>query len=142
METKAEKKPPETPRQNVAAIESTYQLLLWLIPVLEGFPRSQKFQLADRMQTCALDVLDLLIEAAYSKEKAAHLRRANLALEKLRISVRLSKDLRHLDFKKYEHAARLIDTIGRQVGGWLRSMGNAVRSATTDPIASDGVPAQ
>lgn len=142
MEKKAEKKAVETPRQNVAAIESTYQLLLWLIPVLEGFPRSQKFQLADRMQSCALDVLDLLIEAAYSKEKASYLRRANLALEKLRISVRLSKDLRHIDFKKYEHAARLIDTIGRQVGGWLRAMSRSMGSATESPIAADAVPAQ
>ena len=28
---------------NVAAVESCYQLVLWLIPVLDGLPRRQKF---------------------------------------------------------------------------------------------------
>ena len=108
-------------RPNVAAVESCYQLVLWLIPVLDGLPRRQKFQLGDRLQSTALDVLDLLIEAAYTRERAALLQRANLSLEKLRFWVRLAKDLQLIDFKRYEHAARLIDALGRQVGGWLRA---------------------
>lgn len=35
-----------------------YQLLLWLVPVLDGLPRSQRFQLGDRLQTTAMDVLN------------------------------------------------------------------------------------
>lgn len=108
-------------RQNVAAVEAMYQFVLWLVPVLEGLPRSQKFLLGDRIQSAALDVLDHLIEAAYSRDRAGLLKRANLGLEKLRFWIRLTKDLKLLDFKRYEHAARCIDDIGRQVGGWLRS---------------------
>jgi 23S rRNA-intervening sequence protein len=110
-------------RTNVAAVEACYQLLLWLIPVLEALPRKQKFQLGDRLQTMALDVLDNLVEAAYTKDRTALLRRANLGLEKLRIHIRLTNDLKLMDFKKYEHAARLIDALGKQVGGWLRAEG-------------------
>jgi len=44
-----------------------------------------------------------------------------MGLEKLRSWVRLAKDLQLLDFKRDEHAARLIDALGRQVGGWLRA---------------------
>jgi len=106
-------------RANVAAVESCYQLVLWLIPVLDGLPRRQKFQLGDRLQSTALDVLDTLVEAAYTRDRAALLRQANMGLEKLRFWVRLAKDLQLLDFKRYEHAARLIDALGRQVGGWL-----------------------
>lgn len=127
-------------RQNVAAVESMYQFLLWLIPVLEQFPRSQKFQLADRMQGGALDVLDALVEAAYSRDKVALLRKANLGLEKLRICVRLAKDLRHLDFKKYEQAARQIDTVGRQTGGWLRSADRPAKPTPHAATSADGVP--
>ena len=39
-----------------------YQFMLWLIPTVEKFPRSQKFLLGDRFNT-ALDVLERLIEA-------------------------------------------------------------------------------
>ena len=109
------------PRTNVAALEACYQLLLWLIPTLESMPRRQKFQVGDRLQSQAQDVMDTLIEAAYTRERGPLLRQANVGLEKLRYGVRLAKDLELLPFKQYEHAARLIDDLGRQVGGWLRS---------------------
>lgn len=71
-------------------------------------------------QTTALDVMERLIEAAYSRDKAAILATANLGLEKLRFLFRLALDLRCTDMRRYEFAARAIDEIGRLVGGWLR----------------------
>lgn len=109
-------------RSNVATVEGAYQLVLWLIPVLDGLPRRQKLQLGDRLQTTSLDVLDRLIEAAYTRDRGALLQKqANLGLEKLRFWLRLAHDLQLLDFRRYEHAARLVDALGRQVGGWLRA---------------------
>ena len=64
------------------ALEAHYRFTLWLVPVLERFPRSQKFLLADRMQGAAQDVLESLIEATYTRQRAAHLASANLGLEK------------------------------------------------------------
>ncbi len=58
------------PRTNVAALEACYQLLLWLIPTLEAMPRRQKFQIGDRLQEQAQQVMDLLIEAAYTRERS------------------------------------------------------------------------
>lgn len=110
------------PRETGPALEACYRWLLWLIPTLERFPRSQKFLLGDRLQTVALDVQDHLIAATFlPHERAAHLRQANLGLEKLRLGTRLAMDLGHLDFARYEHAARSLDEIGRLVGGWLRT---------------------
>ena len=60
------------------------------------------------------------MEATYTREKKAHLTRANLGIEKLRFLFRLAVELRYLDTKRYEHAARTIDDVGRQVGGWLK----------------------
>jgi hypothetical protein len=104
----SEPAPARRARPNVAAVEACYQLVLWLIPVLDSLPRRQKFQLGDRLQSTALDVLDLLIEAAYTRERAALLQRANLSLEKLRFWVRLAKQLQLIGFKHDEQAARRI----------------------------------
>ncbi|CAB1057385.1 hypothetical protein D1BOALGB6SA_2138 [Olavius sp. associated proteobacterium Delta 1] len=71
------------PRE-VDAITKLYDYLLWMIPKLDKYPRSQKFLLADRIETLLLDILELLIDAAYSKNKYQMLRSANLKLEKLR----------------------------------------------------------
>jgi hypothetical protein len=77
----------------VAALERCHLLLLWLIPVLDAMPRRQKFLLGDRIQTQAQDVMDALIEAAYTKPRDQALRRANLGLQQLRFGLRLAKDL-------------------------------------------------
>lgn len=65
-------------------MEAIYPLLLWLIPRLEQFPRSQKFLLADHLLHQAIAVLDELINATYSHESQAMLRAAKLGLERLR----------------------------------------------------------
>jgi len=98
-----------------------YQFMLWLVPTIEKFPRSQKFLIGDRIQSTALAVLEALIEASYSRSRERQLGEANLGLEKLRILFRLAKDLRHLDARRYEHAARSIDEVGRMVGGWIKA---------------------
>ena len=36
-------------RKTWPALEKAYQFLLWLLPVVDKFPRSQKFLLGDRM---------------------------------------------------------------------------------------------
>ena len=56
--------------KEVDAPTKLYDFLLWIVPKLEKFPRSQKFLIADRIETILLDVPDLLIEAAYSKKKS------------------------------------------------------------------------
>jgi hypothetical protein len=106
--------------KEVDAITKLYDFLLWIIPKLEKFPRSQKFLIGDRIETVLLDILDLLIEAAYSKKKSQPLRSANLQLEKVRYLVRLSKDLKLLSLKNYELSARSIDGVGTSIGGWLK----------------------
>ncbi len=105
------------------ALESHYRFILWLVPAVDRFPRSRKFLLGDRIQTTALDVLEQLIEATYTRRRAGHLASANLGLEKLRFLFRLAWDLRILDRRRYEHAARCIDETGRKVGAWRKVHG-------------------
>ena len=55
--------PDDHARQTGPALEAMYRFMLWLIPTQEKFPRSQRFLLGDRIQTAAMDGLDLLVEA-------------------------------------------------------------------------------
>ncbi len=110
-------------RRNGPALEKWYQFLLWLTPAVEKFPRTQKFTLGDRIQSAALDVLERLIEATYSRDARPLLTAANLGLEKLRFLFRMAADLRLIDLRRYEFAARAIDEVGRLVGGWMKAGG-------------------
>jgi len=106
--------------KEVDAITKLYDFILWVIPKLEKFPRSQKYLLGDRIESLLLDILGDLIDAAYSRNKKEMLKSANLKIEKLRYMVRLSKDLKILNIKSFEHAAKSINSIGISIGGWLR----------------------
>ena len=99
-----------------AAVEAHYQFLVLLFPAVEKFPKSHKFTLSDRIETIALNVLEALIEATYTRDRADALRRGNLGIEKLRFLIRLAADLRLLDRRRYEHAARTLDDTGRLIG--------------------------
>ncbi|MCY4467938.1 MAG: diversity-generating retroelement protein Avd [Thiotrichales bacterium] len=108
-------------RETGPALEAWYRFLLWLVPTLERFPRRQKFLLGDRIQGTALDVLESLVEATYTRNRESHLAQANLGIEKLRFLVRLAMDLEYLDSRRYEHAARALDETGRRVGAWRKT---------------------
>jgi len=79
------------------ALEAMNGFIRWLAPTVEKFPRSQKFLLGDRIQATALDVLERLIEATYTRVRQAQLRSANLGVEKLRHFFRIAVDLRFVD---------------------------------------------
>jgi hypothetical protein len=48
------------------AVEAHYQFLMWLIPTVDRFPKSQKFVLGDRILKLAHDVLEILVEATFT----------------------------------------------------------------------------
>ena len=113
--------PADNARRTGPALEQMYRFLLWLVPAIEKLPRSQKFLLGDRIQSGALDVLERLIEATYTKARGRALNEANLGIEKLRFLFRLATDLGKLDRRRYEHAARALDDVGRLIGGWIKA---------------------
>jgi hypothetical protein len=47
------------------------QFLARLVPTIEKFPKSHTFTLGDRIESIALNVLEALIEATYTKERPA-----------------------------------------------------------------------
>ena len=79
--------------------------------------------MAGRIANLAVETLELITEAAYSKEKRALLTRVNLHLEKLRLLFRLCHDRRYLSPAQYEFVQSEINTAGRMCGGWLKSCG-------------------
>lgn len=61
-----------------------YDWLRYCIPHVAAFPRTQRFLLGERLEQSSFDVLELLIEAHYSREKGDLLQCANVKLEQLR----------------------------------------------------------
>ena len=109
------------PTSTVQAVPKLYDVILWLMSRVEKFPRSQKFTLGDRTVNLALDTLELLIEATYTRDRLALLRKANVQLEKLRYLIRICHDFKMLSAKQYAYISKEMNEVGKLVGGWIRS---------------------
>ena len=55
------------------AVQACHELLAWLIPHLDKFPRSRRFTLGERLEAGMLALLEALVEAAYTRHKQAAL---------------------------------------------------------------------
>lgn len=95
--------------------------LKWLYSKSEKFPKKVRFTFSNRMNNLALDIVENLVEARYSRSKFPPLKQANLSLEKLRILFRIAFELRFISHETYEHSTRKIDEVGRMLGGWLKN---------------------
>lgn len=111
------------------AVESCRSLLVWMVPVIEAFPRARKFTFGDRLVTALLDVLEALVEAAYSKRPGTPLARANRRLAVARLLWRTALDMKMVDPRRHRHAAELMVELGKQIGGWQRYEGRCDEAA-------------
>lgn len=102
------------------ACEDCHQLILWIIPAIDRLPRQRRFTLGERIESSLLEVLELLVEAAYSKERRPVLKMANRRLARARHLWRLAMELGDVDKRRYSHGANLIDQLGRQIGAWTK----------------------
>lgn len=101
-------------------IIKVYDFLLYLIPQVSKFPRSQRYLVGERLESTTLDIFEILLEAVYSREKLSLLQKANIKLEKVRYHARLCKDLKLMSLHTYEVSSKKINEIGIQLGGWIK----------------------
>lgn len=100
----------------------TFDLLDWLLPKSERFPKIYRSTVTQRLMGAVLDFQEALFEAqAYSdKIRLRHLRRADAHLNKVRLYLRLAHHWGWLSTGQYEHASRMVAEVGRLLGGWIK----------------------
>ena len=99
-----------------------YDLLAWLMPKAEKFPRAFRFSVTQRLMDAALDLQEALFEAQSQRAapRLAALRAADAALGRLRLYLRLFHQWRWLNAGQFEHVSGMVAEIGRLLGGWLK----------------------
>jgi four helix bundle protein len=103
----------------------TFDFLSWLLPRTQSFPRPQRFVITQRLQNAALDFQELIVDADAARGSARRevLNRADAALNKTRLYLRLCREWQWLTPGQYQHAAQMITEMGRLLGGWIKTLG-------------------
>ena len=107
--------------QNLSIFEKTYEMILWLYPTINKFPKSQRFVLGQQIETAILEILKGIIQANSERDKIPYLKQMSVELDKLRILIRLSKDLKFINIKQYQFVVEKINEVGKMLGGWIKS---------------------
>lgn len=109
----------------------TYDLLNWLLPHCERFPKSQRFVVTRRLQNAALDFQEAIFaaNARHGGPRLQHLHEADACLNKLRLYLRLARQWDWLSSGQHEHISRIVADIGRLLGGWIRQTAGASADA-------------
>ncbi len=86
-------------------------------------PKRDRHTVGARICTLLLEVLELLHLAQHKRRasKLLILERVDSKLQLLKLLVRLLKDTRAIDLKKYVRLEEQLQQIGKELGGWLKS---------------------
>lgn len=105
----------------------TFDFLSWLLPATNHFPRAHRHSFTQRLLDAAFDLRERLEEANVRKGAARleRLDRADEALDKVRLFLRLAVRWEWLTGSQYEHVAEMVTEIGKLLGGWRRVTGQA-----------------
>lgn len=106
--------------QEMPIFTRTFDMLAWLLPATNHFPRSHRHSFTQRLLDAAFDFSEALQEAnlRFGNARVERLTRADEALDKLRYYLRLAARLGWLKPGQYQHVAAMVAEIGRLLGGW------------------------
>ena len=112
--------PSPTPsRGELPIIQATMDLIQWFVALLNRLPRDHRFALGDRLVQGLSDLLEGLVAERYASAKLERLEPLNARLDLLRLQIRLLHNFQLIHDRRYEHVARLVEAVGRQLGGWI-----------------------
>ena len=116
---------------DIPIFQKAYELYKTLHALRNAVPKVDRHALWQRIENLSLAIIEhLLLSGQRSGEaKSQPMEQASVELNLLRILLRLAKDTKVIDLKKYAHAQQIVDDIGRMLGGWIKS----IRSQSSKP---------
>ena len=97
-------------------------MMMYGYQAIHQFPKYEKHVLGAEIRLTMLKMQRLIITAYKRYHKKTTLTDFDIELAVLNRQVRLAKDLRYLDLKKYQIWATKLVEIGKMVGGWIKSL--------------------
>ena len=99
-----------------------YDLLNTITDLTKNMPRDFKQSIGSKLRDEAVEIMVLIFRANVAREKASHLIDLIERLQVAELLLRLSRDKRLISTSQYATAIKLTDNVGKQAGGWRRSV--------------------
>ena len=109
---------------DIPIFKKTYDLYKTFHEFRSLVPKKDRYTIFERCENILLAVIEgiLLASGQRKQEKIPTLETVSTKLNLLRVLIRLMKDVKAIDAKKYVILEIAIDEVGRMLGGWIRSI--------------------
>jgi hypothetical protein len=121
-------------RDELPVVTEAYALAAGLIPAVDRMPRGLRSILGGEIVREAVALCACLHEAALHGGRLEALRRADVHLTRIRVVARMAFDQKALSGGAYEAATVRAESVGRMLGGWIRS----IRAPAVKDVAAPG----
>jgi len=95
-----------------------YEFKLYFVKLSRGFPKDFKYGLALEIRKLCSEILDNIILANKSKNKEEYLQIVILAVERIKIKIRLLKDLGVIKTSSYKYIFESLIDVSKQTTAW------------------------
>jgi len=91
---------------------------------IQLFPKKDKYALGQKIDNLILDTVESIFLAInfQKEERCIALQKASSKIDLLKILIRLAKEVKAIDDKKYVQLQKELQEIGKMIGGWIRSL--------------------
>ncbi|QNO13391.1 four helix bundle protein [Alkalicella caledoniensis] len=109
--------------RNLIVWQKAHSLVLEIYELTKEFPKDELFGLTSQMRRAAMSIPSNIIEGkarGTNKELKRFLLIARGSLEEVKYQLLLAKDLKYIDQNKYNETYKMMDEVGRLLGGFIK----------------------
>jgi four helix bundle protein len=108
---------------DIPIFKKSYDLYKEFYQLRLTVPKQDRYTLWQKCESILVEVLEGILTAGQQSkmDKLPTLEQTSIKLNFLRICIRLMKDIKAIDDKKYVLIESNLDEIGRMLGGWIKS---------------------
>ena len=100
--------------------KAVYYLLLRTFQISQHWRRDLRYTLGEELKKEIIDILQLIYQANSSQKKLAYISSCRRKIVKVKIQIRVVKDMKEMKISQYASLAELTENISKQLVGWER----------------------
>ena len=108
--------------QELPVYKASYDLLMEIFSFTKEFSKEYKYTVGESLKKETIELLTLIYRANSRTDKQQVLQEARERIEVIRLFIRLMKDMRQINLKKFVQVNQKVEDVSKQLTGWQKSL--------------------
>jgi hypothetical protein len=100
--------------------QKSYDFLIWVFTKTDGFPKSKRFSIGQRLENLFLDFIVLVNGLAYTRKRERKIVEISAIFDQIKLLLRLAHDTKLLSRDSFAFSLGFTEEIGAMIGGYMK----------------------